>query len=242
MGRGSAPGAVTLDDGGTDGRTQEGPRGGGRDLAGEVSDAATDTASGGDLTTAHGDANGRNVTNEANFYGDASTSESKKIVEVTAKSVVGPGLDNLRTKPVLAVGRGEDGAVDDSTSAVLRPESGTAPGTPLTPALSPVSGQWSVDAVDSRRESKTRQSFKRRECNFREWAIYYDLDGCMDHRNDITARHPGMMIRMRNRSRPIFPKNCANGSPHHSRSIKQLLSAFSADRTGNRSFQPENPA
>ena len=144
MGTGSAPGAVTLDDGGTDGRTQEGPRGGGPDLAGEVSDAATDTASGGDLTTAHGETNGRNVTNEANFYGDVSTSESKKIVEVTAKSVVGPGLDNLRTKPILAVGWGEDEAVDDSTSAVLRPESGTAPGTPLTPALSPVSGQWSV--------------------------------------------------------------------------------------------------
>jgi hypothetical protein len=37
---------------------------------------------------------------------------------------------------------------------------------------------------------------ERMGCNFDELALYYDLDGCVEHRNRSTACHPGLMIQM----------------------------------------------
>jgi hypothetical protein len=51
------------------------------------------------LTRAHGGTNRENATNEANCHDDVKISQIQEIVDVTADSGDGSGLDKLRTKP-----------------------------------------------------------------------------------------------------------------------------------------------
>jgi hypothetical protein len=90
----------------------------------------------GDLTTAHEETDHRDFTNKANFDDDVRISQTSEIGEVTVDSGDGSVLDNLRTKPILAVGREEDDEVGNPRSEVLQLENVTEPGAPLTPAVS----------------------------------------------------------------------------------------------------------
>jgi hypothetical protein len=64
------------------------------DPAAELAGAGPD-----DLTSAHEGTDGGDITNEANFCDDVRISQNHEIVDVTADSGDGSGLDNLRTKP-----------------------------------------------------------------------------------------------------------------------------------------------
>jgi hypothetical protein len=138
-GTGAELGAAILDDAAANGMTWGEQRVDALDLVGEQlaagHDEAPATGSGDDLTTAHEGTDGRNVTNEADFYDRVRIPQIQEIVGVVADFGDVSGLDNLRTKPILAVELGEDEVVGDFTSANLPPESVTAAEAPLTPAL-----------------------------------------------------------------------------------------------------------
>ena len=104
---GAGLGEEALGNAATNGVTGEELRTGALGLVGEQSagehDATTGTANatgtGDDLTSAHEGPIRGNVTNEANLDDDVRISQTREIVDVTADSGDGLGLDNLRTKP-----------------------------------------------------------------------------------------------------------------------------------------------
>jgi hypothetical protein len=65
--------------------------------------AELEGAAPGDLTSAHEDPDGGEITNEANFDDDVRIPQITEIVDVTVDSGDGSGLDKLRTKPKVLV-------------------------------------------------------------------------------------------------------------------------------------------
>jgi hypothetical protein len=99
------------------------------------------------------DAEGENVTNEANFYDDVRIPQMQEIVEVVADSGVDSGLDTLRTKPISA-GGGNDERIENMGSEMVgltlsRGEGGIVRLKPdlhdaFTPTLSALEGEFGL--------------------------------------------------------------------------------------------------
>ena len=123
---GAGLGEEALGNAAANGVTGEELRTGAFGLVGEQSagehDATTGTANatgtGDDLTSAHEGPIRGNVTNEANLDDDVRILQTREIVDVTADSGDGLGLDNLRTKPNSTMVKGGNGGAVVRVSAV----------------------------------------------------------------------------------------------------------------------------